>query len=221
MVLQDLQDRIAAENNKCLISGDFNFNLLNVDNHSQTQEFLDSMFAHSFIPLINKPTRVTSTSATLIDNICCNILPPPNSGILVSDISDHFPIFTLFPFTSNTYSFPSGCFRNTSDANLRSFKSDLDSCDWSVVFNTNPNVSFNNFMNIFNNLCDINVPIIRTKRSNRKSQPRCKWITSALLKSINYKNRLYHKYLRFPYQFNRQKYIRYRNLLTTILRSAK
>ena len=64
---------------------------------------------------------------------------------------------------------------------------------------------------------DINVPIIRTKRSNRKSQPRCKWITSALLKSINYKNRLYHKYLRYPNQFNRQKYIRYRNLLTTII----
>ena len=150
LVLQDLQDRIAAENKKCLISGYLNFNLLNVDNHSQTQEFLYSMFAHSFIPLINKPTRVTSTSATLIDNIFCNILPPPNSGILVSDILDHFPIFTLFPFTSNTYSFPSGCFYNTSDANLRSFKSDLDSCDWSVVFNTdNPNVSFNNFMNIF------------------------------------------------------------------------
>ena len=90
-------------------------------------------------------------------------------------LKNHFPIFTLFPFTSNTYSFPSGCFRNTSDANLRSFKSDLDSCDWSVVFNTdNPNVSFNNVINIFNHLYDINVPIIRTKRSNRKSQPRCK-----------------------------------------------
>ena len=66
---QDALDIIAAENKSCLISGDFNINLLNVDHNSQCQEFVDLIFNHSCIPLINKPTRVTSTSATLLDNI--------------------------------------------------------------------------------------------------------------------------------------------------------
>ena len=43
----------------------------------------------SFLPLISKPTRVTDQTATLIDNIFCNILPVPASGVVLSDISDH------------------------------------------------------------------------------------------------------------------------------------
>ena len=48
------------------------------------------------IPLINKPTRITSHSATLIDNIFFNALGIiHNSGIFLNDISDHFLIFTI------------------------------------------------------------------------------------------------------------------------------
>ena len=52
--------------------GDFNINLLNVDDHLPSAGFLEMMYSYSFLPLINKPTRVKSTSATLIDNIYCN-----------------------------------------------------------------------------------------------------------------------------------------------------
>ena len=220
---QDLQVLISSENKLCLISGDFNINLLEVDHHDQPREFLDTVFAYSCIPLINKPTRITSTSATLIDNIFTNILPPPNSGILVCDVSDHFPIFTSFPFTPRKSPHHTHkCFRKLSSDNLRQFKSELNSLDWSVVFSTDdPNISFNNFMDIFNHSYDKNIPIVRMKHANRKSQPRSQWITSSLLKSINHKNRLYHKYLSSPTESNRLKHTRYRNDLTSLLRSAK
>ena len=56
------------------------------------------MYSMSFIPLITRPTRITCTSATCIDNICCNILLNNNThvnGVLYTDISDHLPVFTI------------------------------------------------------------------------------------------------------------------------------
>ena len=47
------------------------------------------------------------------------------------------------------------------------------------------------------------IPLIKLKRSNRKSQPRSQWITHNLLKSINYKNKLYRKFLHSPSDVNR------------------
>ena len=45
--------------------GDFNLDLLHYDDHAPTQEFMDSLFSHMFFPLITRPTRITSHSATL------------------------------------------------------------------------------------------------------------------------------------------------------------
>ena len=52
--------------------GDYNLDLLKHDKHPLTENFLDVMYAHSFIPVINRPTRVTMNTFTLIDNIFTN-----------------------------------------------------------------------------------------------------------------------------------------------------
>ena len=54
------------------------------------------MFSNSLLSVINRPTRVTTTSATLIDNIFISSWQKEQiSGILYTDISDHFPIFVI------------------------------------------------------------------------------------------------------------------------------
>ena len=46
------------------------------------------------MPLINKQTRITAHSATLIDNKLTNNLGCKQfNGIVISDISDHLPVF--------------------------------------------------------------------------------------------------------------------------------
>ena len=40
-----------------------------------------------------RPTRITSSSATLIDNIFMNDSSFISSGLLCTEISDHLPIF--------------------------------------------------------------------------------------------------------------------------------
>ena len=52
------------------------------------------MLSHG-LPLITLPTRISEYSATLIDNIFSNGSSPQSqsAGILLSNISDHFPYF--------------------------------------------------------------------------------------------------------------------------------
>ena len=60
-------ENICKEQKSIFLLGDFNVNLLNYNEHNQTNEFLNSLASNSFIPLIFKPNKITSYSNTLID----------------------------------------------------------------------------------------------------------------------------------------------------------
>ena len=84
-------------NKSCFVAGDFNINLLG-DMATNSQVFVDIITSHSSLPLINKPSRITENSATVIDITCIyNVLSPPNAGIILSDISDHLTVFSIMP----------------------------------------------------------------------------------------------------------------------------
>ena len=90
--LNQLLENISQEKKSIFLLGDFNVNLLNYNEHNRTNEFLDSLGSNSFIPLILEPTRITSHSNTLIDNIFSSVIDPDIiSGNLTATISDHLP----------------------------------------------------------------------------------------------------------------------------------
>ena len=94
VTLYEIFDTINRENKNGIIMGDFNIDLLKFGSHSKTSEYLDNIFSHGFIPIISKPTRVTNTSATLIDHIYTNNpSTSTNSGIIITDVADHFGTF--------------------------------------------------------------------------------------------------------------------------------
>ena len=68
--LNPLLEKISKESKSIFLLGDFNVDLLKYDHHARTNDFLDSMF----LPHIIQPSRVTSNSKKLIDNIFSNIL---------------------------------------------------------------------------------------------------------------------------------------------------
>ena len=71
--------------------GDFNIDLLQSDSNTISNDFINSMIAHSFLPYIPQPTRDTDHSATVTDNIFSNITDSESiSGNLTTLISDHF-----------------------------------------------------------------------------------------------------------------------------------
>ena len=79
-------------NSTVLILGDFNINLLAINDKPMIKDYFNNIIALGLIPYITLPTRVSDSSATLIDNIFCNS-PDIRAGILLSDISDHYPYF--------------------------------------------------------------------------------------------------------------------------------
>ena len=109
-------NNISKEQKSIFLLRDFNVNLLNYNEHNLTDEFLDSLAFNSFIPLILQPTRTTSHSNTLIDNIFSNIVDPDIiSSNLAATISDHLSQFAIIP----------NMFGNTSN------KSNIYERDWS------------------------------------------------------------------------------------------
>ena len=79
----------------CFIQGDNNFNLMDIDN-ANCSNFSDLMFDNSFFSHINKPTRITNSSATCIDHIWSNIYDIDIfSGIITDKIADHMITFQL------------------------------------------------------------------------------------------------------------------------------
>ena len=96
--LNKLLENISKEQKSIFLLGDFNVNLLNYNEHNQTNKFLDSLDSNSFIPLILQPTTITSHSDTLIDNILSNVIDPYIIlGNLTATISDHLAQFSIIP----------------------------------------------------------------------------------------------------------------------------
>ena len=73
---------------------DHNLDLLKQKNHNPTLQFVEKNLDLNMVPCITKPTRITKSSATLIDNIFVplNLVPNVSSYIVIEDISDHLPI---------------------------------------------------------------------------------------------------------------------------------
>ena len=75
-----------------------NLDLLKHDKDLPNENILDDMYANSFIPIINRPTKGTKHTCTLIGNVYINhasIQYDNYNGGLTTDITDHFPIFNV------------------------------------------------------------------------------------------------------------------------------
>lgn len=179
-----------------------------------------------FYPTIDKPTRVTSNSASFIDNIFTNLsnidvcAKVDVAGIFITDFSDHFPVFIHSTLKSSSVSSNLPLYsRNYFKRKIQNFSSSLSSIDWNDVYQANDtNTAFNVFSSLFSQIYTDSFPLsIACHKQKRKQQ----WITSGMLVSIKRKNRLYKRYLKSPTQTTKETYTTYRNKLNHILRVAK
>ena len=76
---------------KLIMSGDFNINLLKINEKISYANFLDMMASNSLLLNITYPTRITQTTTTIIDNILTNSLEDKAVSGIISNksISDH------------------------------------------------------------------------------------------------------------------------------------
>ena len=159
--LNKLLENISKEQKSIFLLGDFNVNPLNYNEHNQTNEFLDPLASNSFIPLILQPTRITSHSNTLIDNIFSHVLEPNIIlGYLKATISNHLPQFVIIPnifgnILGNKYNI---CESDWSKFDRENFILDYISVDWEDLLKIdkiNADNSTKMYLDTINMLLDI------------------------------------------------------------------
>ena len=147
--LEALLSKITKENKLIYLMGDINIDMLKMNQVSSVGKLMYQLFSSSLYPLITKPTRIMDKSATLIDNILTNSLDDSNmNGVLITDISDHFPVFTIKRNTAVHNAQRVTQVRQITPENIDNLMDELSKEDlWAeVIDNDDPNESYNIFL---------------------------------------------------------------------------
>ena len=218
----DIRSKISKENKECHLSGDWNINLLNANSHTPTSEFLEGMFSDMYIPVINKPTRVCDRSATLIDNMFtnCTNFNDCFSGIMYTDISDHFPVFLIDCRRTCNKKDEYVTKRVFSQRNIAKFNDKLANTNWQHVLSSiDPEEAYTIFYRQLVTDYDSCFPL-RTFRSAYKN--RKPWLSDDLREMIKRKNSLFAKSKRHPYSLRiKHEYFIHQRLVQKSIRYAE
>ena len=94
--LQNVLNKIQTKTKFSLLAGDFNLNLIKYSKTTDINQFPEIILSHNFMPQITLPTRVTSRTAALIDNVLINSYENKYiSGNIPTSVSDYLPQFLL------------------------------------------------------------------------------------------------------------------------------
>ena len=221
-----LQTISTNKTTKCFVTGDTNIYLLKIHQNTHNELFFNNIISAAFKPLITLPTRL-STRNSLIDNVFSNATDL-FSGVLSSHISDHQMYFTSSTLDSS--------FKNhlpkfiqkpfSMDICLNRFRIEVEHSINNDIFNTSVEKSPTEKYDILEKLlvnCHKTAFITRTVQFNKKKHHIKDWMTQSILKSVNYKNKLYKnlvlnksKYANLKINFNT-----YQNILKNVIKVRK
>ena len=226
--MKDTLQKVEKKNLYTIITGDFNYDLLNIDRYAPACEFLETLMSKNFQPCILEPTRIVfGHRPSLVDNFFINTIDKKvTAGNLLSKISDHLPSFLIL---NNVYDKLNKKGRQTKDySNFDEslYKADLRKININSIKNSlnNPTPDIDSIFCEFNKqLTDVinkHVPTkyLSIKEVNWKRKP---WINMNLQKIINNKNKIYAKYARTKSTFWYEKYKVINKQVRSLLFSAK
>ena len=147
-------------NNRNIITGDFNINLLEHVSHPPTNSFITTMQSNNYFPNISRPTKfpdiIAAVVSSLLDHIWINFNELVSSGILHFPLSDQLPVFINIPVPNKfcniihkTY------FRLQNRAKRLKFTQTLSNIDWNLYLtNSDTNTNCDIFLDKSYNICD-------------------------------------------------------------------
>ena len=150
-LVQDLDNT----NFNIVLAGDYNLNLLKINENEICCEFFD-LTSHSLFPHITLPTRLTNGGGTLIDNLFCKLnksIKKNTAGILLNQLSDHLPCFTLLEtdIAHDSKTKFTRIFKQNDDV-IQQIQNEINSSELHKNLDTsqtaNPNASYNVIMNV-------------------------------------------------------------------------
>ena len=215
--------QMKKENPKVIIIGlDHNLDLLKSAQHSLTNEFVQSNLDFGLIPTITRPTRITQSTATLIDNMIVsqNLCGSFVSSVLINDISDHLPTACVIPALITSKKGPVTIMsRDTRPKNMVAMKRQLSLINWAEELQSNYcSKNMDTFTQKVTEIVEQCIPE-QTRHINHKHLRREPWFTLSLKRSIEKNKRLYNKSLKCPSRLIAYK--TYKSTLRKIIRRVK
>ena len=202
--------------------GDFNIDLLQYDSNTISNDFINSMTAHSFLLYILQPTRITDHSATVIDNIFSNITDSESiSGNLTTLISDHFIQFMFIKNINPNINFVIIMCMIILTLKRRNFFM-IFLIDWSPLTDSPElvNNNFDYFCSKITSCVESHVPKKRVARRGLKlrSKP---WIGSKIQKLMYLRGKIFKKANKSPTSSNKYLYHKFRICVVAEQRQSK
>ena len=146
-LLTNLLDDFSNLNTQVMLMGDLNLDALKYGIIKNVTEYIDLLFSYGFLQLVLKPTRCTLHSATVIDHILSNSHTDNfESFILISKLSDHFPIFYFSKCKNTVDKKTTISYRDFSNLNFNRFSDSIRAINWNRVSSIdNVHDSYNEF----------------------------------------------------------------------------
>ena len=194
-------ERLNRPKQEVYLAGDYNINLLKINDENRYADFFDTMTTHSFFPQITLPTRLATNSSSLIDNIFSKVSPSminSKSGIIVTALSDHFPVFiTSDRISSRSKKPPSHVqMRVNNQETKQNMLTELMNMDIYNKLNidlcADPNSNYNILEETIRKCKDKHMPV-KTVKYNKHRHKKNSWITFGTIKSITSRDKLYTK----------------------------
>ena len=222
--LDKLLRTIDIEQKELLIGSDQNIDLLKINTHNNSSELLEICLKSSVIPTIIRPTRITHSTSTLIDNlfISSNLTKNYKSGIILSEISDHFACFIMITNSKKiNKTFKEFKSRKLNKTKLSRIKETLRDFNWNELEYCNTETAYDKFETVLFHIMNKHAPekIFKIKHNDILSEP---WMTKGLLISSRRIYKLYTKSIKKSKGDSiYDKYIEQRNKLRSLKRKAK
>ena len=229
--LETITNRIVNDKSDCILVGDFNIDLLKYGNDIHVSEYVDHFVSNGFKFRLLLPTRVTHTSATLIDHVIDNLsLLTQTSGVICTQLhgakgyTDHFPTYTIimrsFPSTPQPGAITR---RRVNGITLDRFRNSLWDTDYSSCLKEDPGDAYNSLMEVISIAYVSSFPL-HTKKQSRYEICKNQFMTKGLLKSSKTKDKMLKNLCKNNVGVNSRahtKFKTYRNTLTTLIRKHK
>ena len=199
--LNEFDNLLKKLKGEVIIAGDFNIDLLKINEKTVFSEYFECILSNGFIPKITFPTRLTRNSGTLIDNFLCKILAnfsKSTSGICTAKISDHQPYFICLDYLNikkNKHKLiERSKFSNEALVKLKEYL--VNENIMLKLTNSNNDQDTNTKYDFLHNILLTGIEKYmptKTVKYNKHRHKDSQWITSGLIKSIKFRDKLYQK----------------------------
>ena len=207
------------EGKDVILGGDFNTDLSKI-NENNVKDLLDTLLTYGLFPTVSKPTRVTESCSSLLDNFFSSNLTTQSieTGVITSDISDHYCPYYFSKSSPSTKHKLLPKSRKFSPESIAKFNAALTDSFASFYSIQDANVACNELVETIQKAADEHFPF---QDLPKRRTPKFPYITQGLLSSINRKNKLFRKYKVTCNPQHKLEYNSYRNKLSKLIASSK